>query len=43
MIAVATVGLEKHMIGIFDYYAVILASLIEVIVAMISIKFLAKS
>ena len=43
MIAVATVGLEKHMIGIFDYYAVILASLIEVIVAMISIKLLAKN
>jgi Kef-type K+ transport system membrane component KefB len=43
MIAVATVGLEKHMIGIFDYYAVILASLIEVIVAMIAIKFLAKN
>jgi len=42
MIAVATVGLEKHMIGIFDYYAVILASLIEVIVAMISIKLLAR-
>ncbi len=31
MIAVATVGVEKNMIGIFDYYAVILASLIEVI------------
>ena len=43
MIAVATVGLEKNMIGIFDYYAVILASLIEVIVAMISIKLLAKN
>ena len=43
MIAVATVGLEKNMIGIFDYYAVILASLIEVIVAMIAIKLLAKN
>ena len=42
MIAVATVGYEKHMIGIFDYYAVILASLIEVIVAMIGIKVILK-
>jgi len=42
MIAVATVGLEKNMIGIFDYYAVILASLIEVIIAMIAIKLLEK-
>ena len=40
MIAVATVGYEKHMIGIFDYYAVILASLLEVIIAMVAIKFL---
>ena len=42
MIAVATVGLHKHMISDLDYYAVILASLIEVIVAMIGIKILAK-
>ncbi|MBU1668610.1 cation:proton antiporter [bacterium] len=42
MIAVATVGAETHVIDMFDYYAVILASLIEVIVAMIAIKLLAK-
>ena len=40
MIAVATVGYEKHMIGVFDYYAVILASLLEVIIAMVAIKLL---
>jgi len=38
MIAVATVGLDTHVIDMFDYYAVILASLIEVIVAMTAIK-----
>jgi Kef-type K+ transport system membrane component KefB len=38
MIAVATIGVEKKMIGTFDYYAVILASLIEVIFAMVMIK-----
>ena len=42
MIAVATVGEATHAIDKFDYYAVILASLIEVIVAMIAIKILAK-
>ena len=42
MIAVATVGEVTHMIQKFDYYAVILASLVEVIVAMIAIKLLAK-
>ena len=42
MIAVATVGVEKNMIGIFDYYAVILVSLIEVIVSMIGIKIILK-
>lgn len=42
MIAVATVGEVTHAIEKFDYYAVILASLIEVIVAMIAIKILAK-
>lgn len=40
MIAVATVGLDTHVIDMFDYYAVILASLIEVIVAMTAIKLL---
>ncbi len=43
MIAVATVGVEKNMIGIFDYYAVILASLIEVIISMIAIKIILRS
>ena len=42
MIAVATIGHEKHMIKEFDYYAVILASLLEVIIAMIAIKIIAK-
>jgi len=42
MIAVATVGYGNHMIGIFDYYAVILASLVEVIISMIGIKLLAN-
>jgi len=42
MIAVVTVGVDNHMIGEFDRYAVILASLIEVIVAMIAIKALVK-
>jgi Kef-type K+ transport system membrane component KefB len=43
MIAVATIGHEKKMIAEFDYYAVILASLLEVIIAMIAIKFIAKA
>ena len=42
MIAVATVGHEKNMIMEFDYYAVILASLVEVIIAMVAIKVMAK-
>ena len=42
MIAVATVGEVTHVIEKFDYYAVILASLVEVIVTMIAIKLLAK-
>ena len=42
MIAVATIGHEKHSIEEFDYYAVILASLLEVIIAMIAIKIIAK-
>jgi len=42
MIAVATIGHEKHSIKEFDYYAVILASLLEVIIAMIAIKIIAK-
>lgn len=42
MIAVATVGEVTHAIEKFDYYAVILASLLEVIIAMIAIKLLAK-
>ena len=42
MIAVATIGHDKNMIMEFDYYAVILASLLEVIIAMIAIKIMAK-
>jgi Kef-type K+ transport system membrane component KefB len=42
MIAVATIGHEKDMIAEFDYYAVILASLLEVIISMIAIKIIAK-
>jgi Kef-type K+ transport system membrane component KefB len=42
MIAVATIGHEKDMIAEFDYYAVILASLVEVIISMIAIKIIAK-
>jgi len=42
MIAVATIGVEKEMIDNFDYYAVILASLLEVIISMLSIKLLLK-
>ena len=42
MIAVATIGHEKSSIKEFDYYAVILASLVEVIIAMIAIKIVAK-
>jgi len=42
MIAVATLAQEHNIIQIFDYYAVILASLLEVIISMIVIKVLAK-
>jgi Kef-type K+ transport system membrane component KefB len=42
MIAVATIGHEKNRIKEFDYYAVILASLLEVIIAMIAIKIIVK-
>jgi Kef-type K+ transport system membrane component KefB len=42
MIAVATIGVEKNMIDDYDYYAVILASLLEVIISMLSIKLLLK-
>ena len=42
MIAVVTIGHEKQMIAEYDYYAVILASLLEVIIAMIAIKIIAK-
>ena len=42
MIAVATIGHDKGMIREFDYYAVILASLLEVIISMIAIKIIAK-
>lgn len=42
MIAVATIGHEKDTIKEVDYYAVILASLLEVIIAMIAIKIIAK-
>ncbi|HHD82053.1 MAG TPA: cation:proton antiporter [Campylobacterales bacterium] len=42
MIAIATIAIENHRIHISDYYAVILASLLEVIIAMIVIKLLVK-
>ena len=42
MIAVATIGVEKNMISDYDYYAVILASLLEVIISMLAIKILSK-
>jgi len=42
MIAVATIGHEKNLIAEFDYYAVVLASLLEVIISMIAIKIIAK-
>ena len=38
MIAVATIGVEKDMISDYDYYAVIFASLLEVIISMLLIK-----
>ena len=42
MIAVATIAFEHNGIKYFDYYAVILASLLEVIISMIGIKLLTK-
>jgi len=42
MIAVATIAKENNGIEIFDYYAVILASLLEVIVSMVVIKVISK-
>ena len=42
MIAVVTIAHENNRIGEFDYYAVILASLLEVIISMIVIKLLVK-
>jgi len=42
MIAVATIGVDKEMISNYDYYAVILVSLLEVIISMLSIKVLLK-
>ena len=42
MIAVATLAKEHNTIQVFDYYAVILASLLEVIISMVVIKLLAK-
>jgi Kef-type K+ transport system membrane component KefB len=42
MIAVATIAKEHNGINIFDYYSVILASIIEVIISMVMIKLLAK-
>ena len=42
MIAVATIAHENNRIGLFDYYAVILASLLEVIISMVVIKILVK-
>jgi len=43
MIAVATIGVEKNMISDYDYYAVILASLLEVIISMLAIKILSNN
>ena len=42
MIAVARIAYEHNGIHIFDYYAVILASLLEVIISMVVIKILVK-
>ena len=42
MIAVATIGHEKNLILVWDYYAVILASLLEVIIAMVAIKIISR-
>ena len=42
MIAIATIAQEHRGIDIFDYYAVILTSILEVIISMVGIKFLVK-
>jgi Kef-type K+ transport system membrane component KefB len=42
MVAVATIAYENKGIGEFDYYAVILASLLEVIISMVTIKLLVE-
>jgi len=42
MIAIATIAKDNHRIGEFDYNAVILASLLEVIISMVVIKLLVK-
>ena len=42
MIAVATIAHESKSLALFDYYAVIFASLLEVIISMIMIKLLIK-
>jgi len=42
LIAVATIGYEVKMIDILTYYQLILASLFEIIIAMISIKIILK-
>ena len=38
LIAVATIGYETHLIDLLSYYQLILASLFEIIISMISIK-----
>lgn len=43
MIAITTIAKDNHRIGEFDYNAVILASLLEVIISMVVIKLLVKS
>lgn len=40
LIAVATIGYETHLIDLLSYYQLILASLFEILVSMITIKFL---
>jgi Kef-type K+ transport system membrane component KefB len=43
LVAVATIGYTTKHIDMFTYYSLILASLFEVLIAMIAIKFLGKS
>ena len=40
LIAVATIGYETHLIDLLSYYQLILASLFEILISMIAIKFL---